>query len=96
MRRAAHLNATGGQTQQMLQMQHVVVDPMSGQASSVLSLNAKFSELETLTDSHYHLTNNTNNPQSTSKHIFFFQNSNIFFFESEFSNQCPNGQFLKI
>jgi chromodomain-helicase-DNA-binding protein 4 len=69
MRRAAHLNASGGPTQQMLQMQHVVVDPMSGQASSALSLNAKFSELETLTDSHYHLTNNTNNPQSTSKFL---------------------------
>ena len=34
----------------------MIVDPMSGSASSILSLNAKFTELETLSESHYHLS----------------------------------------
>jgi hypothetical protein len=35
---------------------NLVVDPMTGQTSSILTLNAKFTELETLSESHYHLS----------------------------------------
>ena len=41
--------------------QHVLVDPMTGATGSVLTLNAKFAELETLADSHYHLSTQSAN-----------------------------------
>ena len=69
LRRASHMNAAGGPPAAQLAQQHVVLDPMSGQASSVLALNAKFAELESLADSHYHLTTSTANPQSTSARL---------------------------
>ncbi len=37
-------------------MQNLIIDPMSGTSSSILALNSKFSELETLTESHHHLS----------------------------------------
>ena len=33
-----------------------MLDPMTGQTSSVVALNAKFTELDTLADAHYHLS----------------------------------------
>lgn len=41
--------------------QNVIIDPMTGTTGSVLSLNSKFSELETLADSHYHLSTQSSN-----------------------------------
>ncbi len=41
--------------------QHVLVDPMTGATGSVLALSAKFAELETLADSHYHLSTQSAN-----------------------------------
>ena len=43
------------------QSQNVIIDPMSGTTGSVLALNSKFSELETLADSHYHLSTQSAN-----------------------------------
>ncbi|CAF0825687.1 unnamed protein product [Brachionus calyciflorus] len=41
--------------------QNMVVDPISGQSSSIMNLNSKFNELETLAEANYHLTQQTNN-----------------------------------
>lgn len=41
--------------------QNVVIDPMTGATGSVLSLNSRFAELETLADSHYHLSTQSAN-----------------------------------
>ncbi len=52
LRRAAFINFN-----QNTQPQHtIVMDPISGQPSSVVALNAKFTELEHLTETHAHLT----------------------------------------
>lgn len=41
--------------------QNVIIDPMTGATGSVLSLNNKFNELDTLADSHYHLSTQSSN-----------------------------------
>ena len=41
--------------------QNMIYDPINGHTSSLMSLNAKFNELDTLADAHYHLTNQQNN-----------------------------------
>ena len=52
LRRAAFLNLNLNNNPN----QNMIIDPMSGSASSILSLNSKFTELETLAESHYHLS----------------------------------------
>jgi hypothetical protein len=52
LRRASFLNINMNNNPN----QNVIVDPMTGSASSILSLNSKFTELETLSESHYHLS----------------------------------------
>jgi hypothetical protein len=56
LRRAAFLNLNMNNSSQ-----NVIIDPMSGATGSVLALNTKFSELETLADSHYHLSTQSAN-----------------------------------
>jgi len=56
LRRAAFLNLSMNNSSQ-----NVIIDPMSGATGSVLALNTKFSELETLADSHYHLSTQSAN-----------------------------------
>jgi SNF2 family DNA or RNA helicase len=51
LRRAAYLNMSMNLNPQ----QNIILDPMSGVASSILTLNSKFTELETLAESHHHL-----------------------------------------
>ncbi|RNA44096.1 CHDCT2 domain [Brachionus plicatilis] len=52
LRRATYLGINLNQ-----QPQHnMIVDPINGQSSSLMSLNAKYNELESLAESHYHLT----------------------------------------
>lgn len=41
--------------------QNVIIDPVTGTTGSVLALNSKFNELETLADSHYHLSTQSSN-----------------------------------
>jgi len=41
--------------------QNVLIDPMTGATGSVLALNARYNELETLADSHYHLSTQSSN-----------------------------------
>lgn len=53
LRRAAYLNINMNNDPS----QSIISDPMTGQPSSILSLNSKFTELETLAETHYHLTN---------------------------------------
>lgn len=57
LRRAAFLKLDMNNSSQNV----VVVDPMTGATGSVLSLNSRFSELETLADSHYHLSTQSAN-----------------------------------
>jgi chromodomain-helicase-DNA-binding protein 4 len=52
MRRASYLNINQNRTP----AHNIVIDPLTGNASSVLALNAKFTELEAMAESHYHLT----------------------------------------
>lgn len=56
LRRAAFLGLNMNNSSQ-----NVVIDPMTGSTGSVLTLNSKFSELETLADSHYHLSTQSAN-----------------------------------
>lgn len=52
LRRASYLNINANRTP----AQNIIIDPLSGHASSILALNSKFTELEAMTESHYHLT----------------------------------------
>lgn len=52
LRRAAFLNVNANHVPQ----HSIVMDPLTGHTNSVLALNSKFTELESLTESHYHLT----------------------------------------
>ena len=52
LRRASFLNINMNNNPN----QNVIIDPMTGSASSIVSLNSKFTELETLSESHYHLS----------------------------------------
>lgn len=62
LRRASNLSPAGQLYNNQAMM---VVDPMNGSATSVLALNNKFAELETLADAHYHLTNQQNQQNPT-------------------------------
>lgn len=52
LRRAAYLNVNANRNP----AHTIIIDPLTGHTSSVLGLNAKFTELEALAESHYHLT----------------------------------------
>ncbi len=52
LKRASFLNINMNNNQ----VQNLIIDPMSGSSSSILALNSKFSELETLAESHHHLS----------------------------------------
>jgi len=41
--------------------QNVLIDPMTGATGSVLALNARYNELDTLAESHYHLSTQSSN-----------------------------------
>lgn len=52
LRRASYLNINMNKTPN----QNIIIDPLTGNASSILALNSKFTELEAMAESHYHLT----------------------------------------
>lgn len=64
LRRAAFLNINANH---IPSHSVVVMDPLSGSTSSVLAINSKFTELEALADSHYHLTSQQYQNQPYSK-----------------------------
>lgn len=63
LRRAAYLNVNANHTP----AHSLVMDPLTGHTSSVLALNAKLGELESLAESHYHLTSQQYQNQPYSK-----------------------------
>lgn len=63
LRRAAYLNVNANR----IPSHSIVMDPLTGHTSSVLAINSKFTELETLAESHYHLTSQQYQNQPYSK-----------------------------
>ena len=65
LRRASFLNINLNN-----QNQNIIIDPMSGGTTSVLALNNKFTELETLAESNYNLHNQAMNGHKPSNEVF--------------------------